>query len=482
MNRSGASLPLWNVPYRRNLFFTGREETLNSLHASLSAENAVALADPQGITGLGGVGKTQIALEYAYRYGSEYNAVFWVHADSTQTLISSLVGLAQMLGLPECNEQDQHIIVEAILRWFRLHAGWLLIFDNVHDLSIAEPFLPKEGPGHILFTTRLHALSGLAQRLEVQKMEPDTGAWLLLRRAAILPLQGRLERATMDDRKVAREISQALDGLHLALDQAGAYIKETPCSLINYLALYQTRRQDLLQNRGSFDQDYPAAVATTWSLSFEKVRQTNPAAAELLDFCAFLAPDAIPEEMISAGVPYLGPLLQHVVADPLLFDQSLVTLLAYSLLSRNANNDTLSIHRLVQAVLQDTMLPEKRRHWMECTVFTANSHFPSGDFPTWATCERLLPHALVSANWIKQEKMVFPEAARLLNQAGYYLEKRAQYAGAEPLYLRALSIYEQQWGAEHPGTATILNNLALLYSDQGKHIEAEPLYLRALAI
>jgi tetratricopeptide (TPR) repeat protein len=482
MNRSDTLPPLWNIPYRRNPFFTGREETLSHLYASLSAENAVALADPLGITGLGGVGKTQTALEYAYRYSTEYSAVFWVYADSIQALISSLIRLAHMLNLPERNEQDQYIIVEAVLRWLRLHTGWLLIFDNVEDFPVIEPFLPKGGSGHILFTTRVHGLSGFAQRLDVQKMEPDTGALLLLRRAAILPLQGTLKQSTTDDQNVAREIAHVLGGLPLALDQAGAYIKEMPCSLQNYLAQYQVRHQELLQARGSFDQEYLAAVATTWSLSFEKVHQANPAAAVLLDFCAFLAPDAIPEEMIMGGAPYLDSPLQDVVIDPVLFDQAIMTLLAYSLVDRHANNDTLSIHRLVQTVLQDALLPEKKMYWMERVVLLANSAFPSGDFATWIACERLLSHVLIGADWIKQEHMVFPEAMRLLNQAGYYLEKRAQYDEAEPLYLRARTICERQMGAEHPNFATILNNIALLYSDQGKYREAEPLYLQALAI
>src|SRR5205809_7461251 len=121
---------IWHIPYQRNRFFTGREEVLTHLHSTLQADARVALSHPLGISGLGGIGKTQTALEYAYRYRSDYDAVFWVRADSTLALTSSLVELARVLKLPERNEQNQEIIVQAVLRWFRLHSDWLLIYDN----------------------------------------------------------------------------------------------------------------------------------------------------------------------------------------------------------------------------------------------------------------------------------------------------------------------------------------------------------------
>ncbi len=472
----------WNVPSQRNPFFTGREDMLSQLYQALRAENAVALSHPQGISGLGGIGKTQAALEYAYRYRTEYDAVFWVRADSAIALFSGFVGLARLLEIPERDEKDQNIIVEAVLRWLRTNTRWLLVLDNIDDLKIAEPFLPKAGPGHILLTTRAQALSGIAERLEVQKMEPETGALLLLRRAGILPLQATLDMAIEDDRSVAHEISQELDGLPLALDQAGAYVKETPCPLPDYLARYQTRRSDILRVRGSFDQNYPASVATTWSLSFEKVSQANPAAPELLHFCAFLAPDAIPEELLTAGSAYLGTILAPVVTNPLQFDQVCKEVLRFSLFQREADERTLTIHRLVQAVLRDRMPPEVQRQWMQRAIPTVNAVFPEVEHATQTQCERLLPHALVCAALIEQEQFSSSEAVRLLNQTGEYLHYRGRYQKAELFYQQALAIWEKQLGPEHPQTAASLNNLAVLYDNEGKYALAEPLYQRVLAI
>ena len=474
---------LWNVPYQRNPFFTGREDVLGSLHRTLQIENAAALSHPYGTSGLGGIGKTQIAVEYAYRYGAEYDAVFWVRADSTAALTSSFMDLAHLLNLPEQNEQDQSICIEAVQRWLRLHLGWLLICDNMDDLPIAEPFLPKLGPGHILFTTRAHALGGIAQRLEVQRMEPETGALLLLRRAGILSLQDMLDRATIDDRNVASAISLELDGLPLALDQAGAYVRETPCSLEDYLARYRTRRQDLLQTRGSLAPVYPVSVATTWSLSFEKVSQANPMAEELLEFCAFLASDPIPEELLTAGSPRLGAALAPVVTDPVQLDLACKELVRYSLCQRQTHTRTLTIHRLTQAVLQANLPAGTRKQWEQRAVLAVDAASPNvQDVEQWDACELWLPHALVCATWIEQEQMTSPEAAHLLDQAGSYLNERARYAQAEPLYQRALLIREQRLGPEHPDTAQSLTNLALFYQNQGKYAQAEPLYQRALLI
>src|SRR5438552_18194425 len=132
--------PLWNVPYRRNPFFTGREEILAHLHQSLETDNTAALTQPQGISGLGGIGKTQTAIEYAYRYQLEYQAVFWVSADSPVTLTSGFVTIAHLLQLPERNEADQRRIVEAVMRWLRIHSHWLLILDNVEDVAVVDSF------------------------------------------------------------------------------------------------------------------------------------------------------------------------------------------------------------------------------------------------------------------------------------------------------------------------------------------------------
>ncbi|MGH2497083.1 MAG: FxSxx-COOH system tetratricopeptide repeat protein [Ktedonobacteraceae bacterium] len=473
--------PIWNIPYRRNPFFTGREEVLEHVHDALRADSAAWLTQAHGMTGLGGIGKTQAALEYAYRYHSEYQAVLWVHADSSSTLTAEFVGIATLLRLPERNEQDQRRVVEAVIRWLRINSHWLLILDNVEDLASAEPFLPKASRGHVLLTTRARALGGVAQRIEIGKMQLEVGALLLLRRAGILPLAATLEDALAEDRTLSLQITQEMDGFPLALDQAGAYIRETPCTLAAYLALYQARRTDLFKER-SAESTYPDSVATTWSLSFEKVARQHPAAAELLHLLAFLYPDAIPEEVVTEASVHMGAVLEPIATDPLRLDGVFKELLRFSLVYRDPDTQTLTIHRLVQAVFQSAMVQGVQLLWAIRAVQAVNEIFPGVEFATWSRCERYLLQAQRCAELIGEWGLVFANAARLLNQAGAYLRTRGRYGDAEPFYQQALVIWQHELGSTHPHVAACCNNLALVYTEQGHYEQAESFYQLALAI
>ncbi len=480
-----AALPtIWNIPYPRNSFFLGRDELLERLHTQLQSGQTTALSQsPQAISGLGGIGKTQIAIEYAYRYHQDYQAVLWARAETREDLIASYSVIATLLNLPEQQAGDQEITIAAVKAWLQKNSTWLLILDNADELDLLPPFLPPVPGGHVLLTTRAWDMRRLATRLEVETLPVEQGALLLLRRAALLPPDGTLEQASADERRLASALTTELGGLPLALDQAGAYLEATGMSLEEYQRISQTHRRTLLNERRSLVEDHPASVATTWSLSFARVEARNPAAADLLRICAYLAPDAIPETIFTRGAKHLDDLLAPVASDAFLFSQAIEALRASSLLTRDPRMKTLSIHRLVQAVLRDTLPTEDERQWKQRAVLAVSAARPKvNDVKQWPACERWLPHALLCATWIEQEPISSPEAALLLNDAGYYLSERARYREAEPLYQRALEICEQQLGAQHPDTATSLNNLAMLYQDQGKYAEAEPLLKRALAI
>lgn len=472
---------IWNIPYRRNPFFTGRDEELKELHAALHADSAAYLTQAQGISGLGGIGKTQTAIEYAYRYRADYRAVLWASAASSAVLTAEFVRIAAMLQLPEQNEPDQQRIVEAVMRWLRTNAQWLLILDNVEDLAIAEPFIPMTGRGHVLLTTRARALGGVARRVEIEKMQAEVGALFLLRRADILPLIAALDEARVDDRALSIQITQEMDGLPLALDQAGAYIKETSCTLLEYLDLYRARNTDLLKEPRD-DAAYPDSVATTWSLSFEKVAQANPAAIELLHLLAFLYPEAIPEEIVTEASVHMGTVLGPVATNTLHFDSALKEILRFSLVYRDPDTQTLTIHRLVQAVFQSKMEQGIQHLWAIRAVQAVNEIFPGVEFATWSRCQRYILQAQVCAALIKKWDLTFANAGRLLNQAGAYLRVRARYSEAEGFYQQALVIWHHALGSMHPHVAACCNNLALLYFEQGRYEEAESFYRLALAI
>jgi tetratricopeptide (TPR) repeat protein/nucleoside phosphorylase len=481
---------IWTVPYPRNPYFTGRDDLLDRLAQQLSPGSPeygkttcrVALTQPQAIKGLGGIGKTQIAIEYAYRARGQghYIYTFWINAASEETLYTDFVALAELLpAFPAQGEPDQRKLVSAIKRWLeQCQERWLLIFDNVDDIAMVREYFPQDGNGNILLTTRANAVGSLAASIEVETMGFLEGTQLLLRRAQ------RFEHASDEEINQVGNIVVALDHFPLALDQAGAYIEETQCSFQDYLDLYQTHRRALLARRGLISTDYPYSVATTWSLSFQKVQQACPAAAELLHLCAFLAPDRIPEELLKDGAAHWPPLLQRAVSDPFSFQQMIAELLKFSLVKRLVEDHSLSIHRLVQAVQRDQMESEMQYQWAQRMIRAVDAVFPGNpqDLASWPQCLRFLDQVQACSALTENYLLSIIEAADLLNRAGLYVVNHALYSIAEQLYQRALTLREQLLGADHLNTATSLNNLAGLYYEQGRYAQAEPLYVRALSI
>lgn len=266
--RPSLKTSVWNVPSRRNPLFTGRADALAALANALHAEKTVALTQAQALSGLGGIGKTQTAIEYAYRYREGYQAVLWVWAETREIFMTDLTSLAELLNLPERYEHDQQMIVEAVKLWLCNHDGWLLILDNVEDIMMVTDVLPyaPECKGHIIVTTRLQATGLVAQCINVVPMEPDEGTLFLLRRAKLLSQESVLADVSEQTRNEAGCIARLLGGLPLALDQAGAYIEETGCSLADYLDRYQRRPTALLNRRGNATSDHPSSVLTTFSL------------------------------------------------------------------------------------------------------------------------------------------------------------------------------------------------------------------------
>jgi len=361
---------IWNIPYRRNLFFVGREDQLRQLRTRLQENQMMALTQPLAINGLGGIGKTQLAIEYAYLYREDYQIVLWTRAETHEDLVPGYITIARLLNIFEQDAPDRNMTVQAVVQWLATHTGWLLILDNADDLSLISSFVPTSFEGHILLTTRAQAMGRLAGYIEVGSMLQDDGALFLLRRASLLTPNTSLEHAKDTDIAMAKTICEELGGLPLAIDQAGAYIEETQCGLSGYQQLYRTRRSLLLKHRGGLVADHPESVATTWSLAFEKVEQANPTATEILQLCAFLDPDAIPEEIFVKGLSESSILPKPVVADEFELNTVIRELLKFSLIRRDPVQKLLTIHRLVQAVLRDRMDKSTQRQWAERAMQT----------------------------------------------------------------------------------------------------------------
>jgi tetratricopeptide (TPR) repeat protein len=473
----------WNVPAGRNPFFTGQESILSELHRRLNSGRSMALTQPQAINGLGGIGKTQIAIEYAYRHRDEYRVVLWANADSRETLEQSYGALALLLQLPESSEQDHTHVIAALKRWLATETGWLLILDNADEVEIVRDFLPTTYQGHVLLTTRAQALGDIAQALSIAPLGVEDGALLLLRRARRLDLDAPLSFANVDEHNAAATLAQEFDGLPLALDQAGAYCEETGCTIAEYLELYRAQSAQLLHRRGKLAKQHPQSVAATFALAFEKIKERDEGAADLLCLCAFLHSDAIPEEIFLEAAPELGPRLRQLASDPLKLLDAIGVLRAYSLVRSGNGAQELAMHRLVQAVLRDGMSKKEQRQWAVRAMRAVARAFPDPrDVNNWPRCQRYIVQAQHCADLIVQWDMKFGEAALLLNEAGYYLDERALYGEAERLYRASLTLRERIYGPDNLYVASSLNNLAALYQNQSRYAEAEPLYRRVLAI
>lgn len=478
--------PYWFVPYPRNPFFTGREKVLEALHTHLDPDKIDASSPFYALHGLGGIGKTQIALEYAYLHALDYSAIFWLRAETVESIMSNMRSIAEVLQLPERDNKNQERVVASVLRWLNSHRQWLLIWDNLEDLNLLQRFLPSARQGAVLLTTRQQALGTYARGIDLSPMKQEEGILFLLRRAKLLEpeiINEQMRQLTVHmagEYAAAAKLVVAMGRLPLALDQAGAYIEETGCSLPAYLQRYKQQRGDLLDRRGLRGEDHPHSVATTFRLASEQMEQDQPASA-LLKVCAFLHAEAIPEELFTAGAAHLGPELAPLADDPSQLDQAIVVLRSLSLVQRQAESSTLSLHRLVQTVLREHMSEQEQLLWLKRAARALNAVFPEAIYEVWTQCERLLPHVLaVTASLPSQESD--QAVVAVLRKAAAYLRLRTQYRQSEPLYLRALHIGEQVLGPAHLDIALSLNGLALVYEGQGKYEQAEALHLRALHI
>jgi len=469
---------IWTIPFLRNPFFTGREPLLTLLHERISTTRMAALTQAQALYGLGGIGKTQTAAEYAFRYGDEYAHVFWIWAATQETLDADFVKLAQSLDLPEKDEQDQTQVVAAVKRWLSVNENWLLIMDNADDMTMAREFLPSTQNGYVLFTTRDQAGGMIAASVEVEKLSLQDGTLLLLRWSNRLDKDTSLDQALAKDRAAAECIVEEMDGLPLALVQAGAYIVETACSLEDYLDLYKTHHKELLARPSRLMLDYPETVGTTWSLSFRQIEQQSPAAADLLRLCAFLAPDAIPEELLMRDIAEAG--------DPFKLNEALGVILRYSLVRREENTHALSIHRLVQTVLKDDMDQETQRIWAERTVQAVNAVFPEASSGIGEKqhyfLQFYLPQVQVCAALISQYHLHSHDASHLLHEAGAFLYAHGFYYQSQAFHQQTLDIRKHLYGSEHPTIAESLTALAILANNQGELGQAEQFHQQALDI
>ena len=472
-----------NLPYASlGTLFKGRDEFLGQIHSALGdtgkagATRAAAITATATVHGLGGVGKTRAAVEYAQRHAGEFTALLFVRADTPEALKTNLAGLCGplVLDLEEKSAKELEVQFAAVLRWLQQNPGWFLILDNVDTEPAArevESLLGHlGGKGQVLITSRLSRWSGNVTRLDLDVLTVEDAAGFLLERTAT----GR--RPLDDDPARARELAVVLGQLALALEQAGAYIDAQRLTFAQYLAEWRGQQKRVLAWYDERVMHYPKSVAVTWQTSFD---QLPPAARQLLHRLAWFAPDPIPESLFDVPAPTGAP----PAADPAAPRDALAELEKYSLVNRAQKSPTFNVHRLVQAVTRQSLAQDTHHaaltealRWLD-DAFVGDPY----DVRSWPVLDPLAPHAEACAQHAEQVGIT-DHTARLLSYLGLLYKTKAQHAQAERMMRRALTIDENSFGTEHPNVAIRLNNLATLLQATNRLAEAEPLMRRALAI
>ena len=457
-----------NLP-ARNPHFSGRGELLEELHARLQADSA-AVVPTGALHGLGGVGKTELALEFAHRYQADYDLVWWIAAEQPTTITADLAALAEELGIQRVAYQAE--MITQLFKELRQRERWLLVYDNAEQPKQLEGLLPSGGGGRVLVTSRWGAWGKLGSTLRLDVLTREEAVAFLARRT------GATNQAVLD------ALAGELGDLPLALEEAAAYLEETPTDVGEYLELVRGHGREL------FGLDQPSAdehgdqrrVATVWSLSLERVHQEAPAAEALLTLCAFMAPDDIPRELPRAHAEVLPEELTAAVSDPLAYHRLLGAVGRYSLAA--VTPTSLGVHRLVQAVLQARLGAEGERRWAEAAVNLLGESFPneSWEAATWERCGPLLPHVLAAAGHAERLAVGGEQAGWLLDRASKYLRERGQYQLAKPIAERALAVTEAALGPDDPEVAWRRDELGAVRYELGDLAGAREQLERAVAI
>jgi tetratricopeptide (TPR) repeat protein len=485
-SHGGMEIPVFhNLPFPPiGDLLKGRHEELQTLAQAL-AEDSPAGLQAYVIHGLGGIGKTRLAIEYAWKFGRRYRAAFFVLADSPDGLDSGLAALANadLLDLRERAIPAQNEVRTAVLRWLRENPGWLLILDNVDTrearLAVTK-LLPALTTGRVLITSRRRDWPTGVRRKALDPIRLQQAAEFLLERT------GEDRRRQPDDAEQALRLAELLDGLPLAMEQAGAYIVHRQVSFREYLEAWEGESDSVL---GWYDEgvmQYPASLAITWQRTFHEL---SPTAQAVLRLVSFLAPDPIPLEMIKSGeevVRQAAALLceENGQAGPVrLVRSEMAELSSLSLIS--GQGELFTMHRLMQEVVRNRIPEERRTAWIKLVLELMAQFAPLNpqepvNWPAWNVLR--IHAAEVVAHAGAEGALGSCASSQIVGSLGIFLYSRSLYAEAEPLLRKTLELDEKVFGAEHIEIAYDLGNLALLLKDTGRPQEAELLMRRAVEI
>ncbi|GGX15091.1 cytochrome c [Streptomyces malachitofuscus] len=464
---------LVNVPLR-NTSFVGRQALLRAVEDQLGAQDTAAVL-PHALHGLGGVGKSQLALEYIYTHQHDYKVICWIPAERESLILAALAQLAAQLGVAPSGQDSTgapaaNTAVPAVLEALRTgtpYDNWLLVFDNAEDVEAVRQYFPTNGPGKVIVTSRNRAWERVATPLPVNVFDREESIELLQRRSPDL---------TEAD---ADRLAEALGDLPLAVEQAGAWRAVTGMLVDEYLDLLAQRSPEILELDPA--PDYPVSVAAAWDISLERIQQNNPGARQLLDICASMAPEPIPRSMLrgSRGVnvtPEVDPLLREAIK----LNRAVRDLSQFSLIRVDPRSDTLQMHRLLQTVLLAKLGRQERERMRDAAhqLLSAAKPGPPGSSLEWRAYQALLPHVLTSHAVTATDTYV----RELVFDTVWFLYYWGDHEGAADYARQAWSAWLAASGEEDNQVIRMTKSLGFLLRQNGQVPESIPLTEKALEV
>ncbi|KAL4975282.1 hypothetical protein BDW66DRAFT_167301 [Aspergillus desertorum] len=472
--------------------FIGQEEKLNCLWDYLqpasSQTRKVAVLD-----GLGGIGKTQLAMYFARKHKNEFTAIFWLNGKDQSALMQG-----QPIEEQAVNEEEAVQRANQVLQWLARpgNTSWLIIFDNIDQYSPIQghghcgydvyEFFPKADHGSIMITSRLQGLTELGKSFPVQKLIYKDATQLLLQSSGFSVNDIARTGAEQD----LADLASLLDGLSLAIVIAGAFLRQTGTTVKEYLELYHTSWFDLQSQSAPTRQYRQGNIVQTWIITYEEIQKRDPTAAKLLLSLAFFDNQDIWYELIQKGLDYSNPphWFKTAVSSKLVFKTKIKALVKFSLVEIKQQEGSYTLHPVVQDWCYHIAVSNDLTNQLQEPAFISVGYtVPSRDTRDYARLEqRLLPHAnnLIQRNighWLDirpEDRLNIFGAFHCL---GILFSDQGKLKEAEKMYQRALAGREKALGPDHTSTLDTVNNLGNLYSDQDKLKEAEELYQRALA-
>ncbi|BAL89664.1 hypothetical protein AMIS_44440 [Actinoplanes missouriensis 431] len=458
----GAGPVVSNLPGRSRVF-TGRAELIDAMYAGLRSDaHGAAAVVSEAVHGLGGVGKTTLAIEYASRFRSDYELVWWIDTEQPATVPTQLAALGRRLGLPET--ADERDAVAAVFAELQGRSRWLLIYDNAEQPASVTPLIPTAGNGHVLVTSRWPAWRRHAHAVAV-------GVWPRAESVAFLRA-----RTPHTDERLLGELADLVGDLPLAVEEAAAYLEQTGEDLAAYVELVRERGREIFAAQTAPPGLDQQRVASVWTLSLDRVHAEEPLAEQLLTLLAFLAPEA-PRDLLLKRPDLLPEPLSAAAADRLVYNRVLEAAGRYALISLKPAE--IGMHRLVQAVVQSRLDAEAEARWVSSAVRLVDQLFPrdSWEPARWPECQRLLAQTLMVTEHAERLQVDGAWAGALLYRASAYLREVGQYLQAEPLARRALAFAISDLGADDLETAWRHDELGRVMRHLGRldvaHAESE---------